>query len=200
MEIAVPKQANRPLAQKRADRAMSLTKMMAWAEFGHWSLRREPLLARRARRGLSCEAWITSGYTASIKCGHPARAPRIPESGKPSTGQDPHADDDDRGNHDHQQDHPGTTRSLRADPMLRCQCFDGIFRLLETNPGLFSVNLDGRIFFWSRMRARTWPSRLFGSTPMFSTDSPLLRAIGRPAANASTASLASLSPLPVSCR
>src|SRR5208337_1844883 len=38
------------------------------------------------KQGLFHEAWITSGYTASIECGHPARVPRIPEPGRLSTG------------------------------------------------------------------------------------------------------------------
>ena len=36
--------------------------------------------------------------------------------------------------------------ALRADAMLRCQCLDGIFRLLETSPGLFAVEFDSQDF------------------------------------------------------
>ena len=68
------------------------------------------------------------------------------EPGPPSTGQDPQADDEDRGNRKHQQDHSGTARPLRVDPVFYGQRFDGIFRLLETNPGLFAVEFDSQDF------------------------------------------------------
>ena len=47
---------------------MSLTKMMAWLNSGIGYSEKSPSRPE-ARRGLLCEAWITSSYTASVRGG-----------------------------------------------------------------------------------------------------------------------------------
>ena len=125
---------------------MSLTKMMAWLNSVIGYSEKKPLPALRAGRGLLYEAWITSGYTASVRGGIlPA-----PQEYQNPAGRQP--------GKTHRptpmivetttisRTIPAQPCSLRVDAVLCCQRLDGILGLLEANPGLFAVEFDGLDF------------------------------------------------------